>query len=153
MWDIYKQRIKALGEDPYHVSKNREADYIQRKIVNNLSYHSVEVYDQNHGWNIETPEMKAGMYEQKVAIINSDNLNEKYIYSLPNEDIEHGSLIYWMGNHWLVTERDANTTIYTRAKLLQCNHLLKWVSDDGIVCEQWCVIEDGTKYLTGEYED
>jgi len=27
------------------------------------------------------------------------------------------------------------------------------VDDEDIIREQWCVIEDGTKYLTGEYED
>ena len=89
--------------------------------------------------------MISGSFQQNVAIINSDNLNEKYIFSLPDEDIRHGDLIEWMDNHWLVTERDANTTVYTRAKLLQCNYLLKWVSEDHIVHEQWCVIEDGTK--------
>ena len=72
---------------------------------------------------------------------------------MPDDDLTHGSLIYWMDNYWLITERDANTTIYTRAKMIQCNHLLKWVSDDNVICEQWCIIEDGTKYLTGEFED
>jgi hypothetical protein len=58
-----------------------------------------------------------------------------------------------MDNYWLVTERDVNMTVYTRAKMVQCNHLLRWVSEDDKICEQWCIIEDGTKYLTGEYED
>ena len=37
--------------------------------------------------------------------------------------------------------------------MIQCNYLLRWVSDDNTICEQWCIIEDGTKYLTGEFED
>ena len=53
--------------------------------------------------------------------------------------------MHWMDNYWLITERDADTTVYTRAKMIQCNHLLKWVSDDNTIHEQWCIIEDGTK--------
>jgi len=123
------------------------------KMKNTLSYHKVTIYDQEHGYNITEAGQAAGAFEQEVAIINSDNLNEKYIYSLPGEDIVHGDLIYWMDNYWLVNERDANTTVYTRAKLLQCNYLLRWVTPDGEIYEQWCAIEDGTKYLVGEYED
>ena len=146
MWQDYKDRIEAIGGTQYNTSLKREADYISRKIVNNLSYHSADIYDQANGWNTIYHDMNGDVIHQKVAIINSDNLNEKYIYSLPGEDIELGSLIHWMDNYWLVTERDANTTIYTRAKLLQCNYLLKWVDEkSGTVCEQWCVIEDGTK--------
>ena len=82
---------------------------------------------------------------QEVAIVNSDNLDQKYIYSMPGEDIKHGGMVYWMDCYWLVDEKDANREIYTRAKLLQCNYLLKWVDPDGIIREQWCNVEDGTK--------
>ena len=37
--------------------------------------------------------------------------------------------------------------------MVQCNHLLRWVSKDDEICEQWCIVEDGTKDLTGELED
>lgn len=79
-------------------------------------------------------------------IINSDNLNEKMIFSLPEETFRCGGLVEWMGNHWLITEKDANDELYTRGKLLQCNYELRWVDpDDKTICSQWCVIEDGTK--------
>lgn len=153
VWDTYQSRITTHGETKRGSALKREIRYINNKLPDNLSYQEVTIYDQAHGYNIDTEEMAAGAVTQNVAIINSDNLNEKYIYSLPGEDIEHGSLVHWMDNYWLVTERDANTTLYTRAKLLQCNYLLRWVTDEHEICEQWCVIEDGTKYLTGEYED
>lgn len=145
VWDKYEDRIAVLGETKREAAKKREESAIVRKIKDNLSYQHVRVFDQAHGYNIDTDEMRRGSYCQDVAIINSDNLNEKYIYSLPGEDIEHGSLIVWMDNYWLVTERDANTTLYTRAKLIQCNYLLKWVSDNDEIIEQWCTVEDGTK--------
>lgn len=116
---------------------DREKKLLLRKLPNSLSYHGVLIDG----------------IEQQVAIINTDNLDTKHIYSLPGEDIPHGGYVEWMDNHWLVTERDANTEIYTKATMLQCNFLLKWVDDDDIIHEQWCIVEDGTKYLTGEYED
>lgn len=153
VWDNYTARTEIRGTTKYSSNHKRESRFINNRLPDNLSYHTVTVFGREHGFNITAPNIAKLSFEQNVAIINSDNLNEKYIYSMPGEDIGHGDLIEWMGNHWLVTERDANTTVYTRAKLLQCNHLLKWVSEDGVLCEQWCVIEDGTKYLTGEYED
>ena len=152
-WDVYEDRINSIGGTRRGASLLREKRALNNKLQHNLSYQTVTVYDENHGYNILSPEIAAGAFQQNVAIINSDNLNEKYIFSLPDEDIRHGDLIHWMDNYWLVTERDANTTVYTRAKMIQCNYLLKWVSDQHDVCEQWCIIEDGTKYLTGEFED
>lgn len=137
VWDSYSKRVTADGATRREISLNREVQSIQNKIQNSLSYFTVTIDE----------------LEQNVTIINTDNLNEKYIQSLPGEDIKHGGLVFWMDNYWLVTERDANTTIHTRAKMIQCNYLLKWVSDDGVIHQQWCIIEDGTKYLTGEYED
>lgn len=153
VWDNYKARTEARGDTKYSSTYKRESRFINNRLPDNLSYYTVTVFGREHGYNITDPAVADLSTKQNVAIINSDNLNEKYIFSMPGEDIIHGSLIEWMGNHWLVTEKDANTTIYTKAKMLQCNHLLKWVSEDGAVCEQWCIIEDGTKYLTGEFED
>lgn len=153
VWDSYQDRIECRGGTKRGAALRREKGQLFTKVPDNLSYQTVTIFDQAHGYNIESEEMKAGAISKDVAIVNSDNLNEKYIFSLPDDDMDHGDLVYWMGNHWLITERDANVTVYTRAKMIQCNYLLKWVSDDDKICEQWCIIEDGTKYLTGEYED
>lgn len=137
-WDTYSMRADMRGGTKRQADYNREVSYLTRKLPDNLSY------------NEEVP---IDGVPQNVAIINSDNLNEKMIFSLPGEDLVHGGLVEWMDNHWLITERDANTTLYTRARMVQCNHLLKWVDADDVIREQWCIVEDGTKYLTGEYED
>lgn len=137
VWDTYESRIDARGGSKRGAAFRRETRMVGTKLKDTLSYQTVTIDD----------------VAQDVAVINSDNLNEKTIISLPGEDIGHGGLVHWMDNYWLITERDANTTVYTRAKMIQCNHLLKWVSDDNTIHEQWCIIEDGTKYLTGEYED
>lgn len=137
VWDTYKTRIEARGDTKRKTVFRRELHFLESNLRDSLSYHQV---------NIDG-------VPQEVAIINSDNLNEKKMLSFPGDDIRCGSLVEWEENYWLVVEKDANNEVYTRTKLLQCNHLLKWVDDENIIREQWCVIEDGTKYLTGEYED
>lgn len=137
IWSVYADRASAHGTTRRETAHIRETRMINDKLPHNLSYQLLSIDD----------------VEQNVAIINSDNLNEKYIYSMPGERIRHGGLVHWMDNYWLVTELDANNTVYSRGKLTQCNHLLKWMGKNGEINEQWCIVEDGTKYLTGEYED
>lgn len=139
VWDTYQSRIEVHGDTKRKATFRRETHFLKSKLKGSLSYKQIVIDG--------VPQ------DQDVAIINSDNLNEKNMYSLPGEDIRCGSLVEWEDNHWLVSEKDANNELYTCVKLLQCNHLLKWIDDDDIIREQWCAIEDGTKYLTGEYED
>lgn len=152
-WSTYQNRINAHGGSKRNAVYDREVCYINSKLPDNLSYQTVDIYPREYGFNIDSDDAVQHRVLQDVAIIDSDNLNEKTICSMPTEDIPLGSLIFWMDNYWLVTERDANTTLYTKGKLLQCNHLLKWITAEHEIMEQWCVVEDGTKYLTGEYED
>lgn len=136
-WDSYQDRIATIGTTRRGTALQREQGYLSKRIRDSLSYQVVDIDG----------------VEQEVALIDSDNLDIKFAYSLPGETIRHGSLISWENNHWLVIELDAHREVYTRAKLQQCNHLLKWMLEDGTVHEQWCYVEDGTKYLTGEMED
>lgn len=137
VWDSYEARADAHGKNKRTAFLNREVRMLQNKTGDNLSYQKVTIDGR----------------KQRVSIIDSDNLNEKTIISYPNEDIKLGGLVHWMDNFWLITEQNANKTVYTKCKMVQCNHLLKWVSDDKVIHKQWCIVEDGTKYLTGEYED
>lgn len=137
IWDSYQKRANVRGTTKRETVLNREVRMLNQKLPDSLSFHEATIDG----------------VEQNVSIINSDNLNEKSIISLPGEELACGGLVHWMDNYWLITEKDANTTVYTKCKMLQCNHLLKWVSEDGVIHEQWCIIEDGTKYLTGEFED
>ena len=137
VWDTYEALAGVRGVTRRDTRLRREKRYLTTKLPDNLSYFSVTIDGVN----------------QEVAIINSDNLDEKYIYSMPGENFNQGGMVYWMDCYWLIEEKDANNEIYTRGKLLQCNYLLKWVDESGIIREQWCHVEDGTKYLTGEFED
>lgn len=137
VWGSYQRRIEAKGGSQRAAILQREKRMLREKSQHSLAYHNVTIDD----------------IERVVDIIDTDNLNIKFIHSLPGEDIDCGGVVEWMGYHWLITERDANNEIKTKAKMQQCNYLLKWVNDNHEICQQWCIVEDGTKYLTGEYED
>lgn len=137
IWDTYARRIETHGASKRDVALKRESRMLNQKLKDSLSYHNVSVDG----------------VDRTVAITNSDNLNEKTMLSLPGEDFDCGGLVEWADNYWLIIEKDANNELYTKAKLLQCNFVLKWIDENSVIHEQWCVIEDGTKYLTGEYED
>lgn len=129
VWDIYYARPGRKGADRRDLILKREQDFIRRKLPLNLSYKTLLINGQ----------------EQNAAVISSDNLDTKTICSLPNEDFPHGGLVYWMDQHWLITGKDADNEVYTRGTMRQCNHLLKWVNDEGKIVERWCIVEDGTK--------
>lgn len=152
-WDTYTKRIDVRGNTKRDMWLKRESRNIHHKLPDSLSYQSVVLFDGLHGYDIDSEEMAKYAISQNVGIINSDNYDEKTIISMPGEDIMNGSLVCWMDQHWLMAERDANTTLYTKGKLIQCNYLLKWVDDNHHIHEQWVKVEDGTKYLTGELED
>lgn len=137
VWSSYENRIASHGTSKREAALKRELHMLENELEDTLSYHTVGIEDIYY----------------KVGIVNSDNLNEKTIYSLDSNCIKGGEVVDWMNNKWLVVECDANSEIYTKAKLKQCNYLLKWIDSESVIHEQWCIIEDGTKYLTGEYED
>lgn len=135
VWETYHARTG--GTDQRDMILRKEQEYIRRKLPRSLSYKTLLVNGK----------------EQNMAVISSDNLDTKTICAMPNEDFPHGGLVYWMDNYWLITGKDVDTEVYARGTMRQCNHLLKWVDDSGEIMERWCIVEDGTKYLTGEYGD
>lgn len=134
VWDSYNDRLLAKGESIRDTRYNRASSYINSKLPGSLSYH----------------EVKVNGCRQNAAVINSDNLNEKTIISLPGENLDAGSYVEWMETHWIITEKDANDELYCKCKMLQCNYLLRWIAADRNIIERWCIVDDGTKYLTGE---
>lgn len=125
--DLYEERMRVRGRTRRDTALQREQRMILDKMRHSLSYHHALVDDE----------------ERDVVIINSDNLDTKMIYALPGEDIRHGAYVDWMNQMWLVIEKDYNTEVYTKAKMQQCNYLLKWVDENHVIHEQWAVIEDG----------
>lgn len=137
LWDTYRSRIDAHGGNRRSAALQRESRILNEKMLASPSFHQVVINGK----------------QRSLSVINSDNLNLKTLCTLPGDDLPHGGLVEWMKNRWLIIQVDANNEVYTKGIMKQCNYLLRWIADDGNIIERWCIVEDGTKYLTGEYGD
>lgn len=137
-WDSYLERIRSHGASKREAAFIREKRFFDRNFRDSLSYKG---------------SIMVGGEQKSVVIVDTDNLDEKFMFSMPGEDFACGDLVDWSDNHWLIMEKDANREIYTKVKLQQCNHLLRWIDENDVIHEQWCIVSDGTKYLLGSYED
>lgn len=137
-WRLYDEKMRSGGHYGRDAVLRREQQFIRDKLPKRLSYKDGVVING-------TP--------QNIAIIDSDDFSIKTICSLPGEDIPNGGLVEWAGGYWLITEKNADTEVYSKGTMQQCNHLLRWVDSDGEIIERWCIVSDGTKYLVGEWGD
>lgn len=129
-WGTYMNRMDARGTTKRESSLRREMSHLSNKIRDSLAYHTCTIDDEKY----------------EVAIINSDNLDEKYIYSMPGGELPLGGLVFWMDQYWLITSKDFNTEVLTRAMMKQCNYLLRWVDvKTKTVIERQVIVEDSTK--------
>ena len=135
-WETYEARNAVRGVTRRDTTLNRAQNCLARKMPQPLSFTDVSVDGVKHS----------------ISVIDTDNLDTKLIFTMPNETVKHGGIVEWEGYHWIFTEKDAHSEVYTKAKMRQCNYLLKWVDEQSII-ERWCIVEDGTRYLSGEMGD
>ncbi len=136
VWESYIERISQTGT---------MRDALVEQAKNSIAQ---MIYDSPSCHNVHIDGL-----EQHVSITHTQDFNEKRICSVPGEHLVHGGLVCFADSHWLITELDADNEIYDRGLMLRCNHMLRWIGKDGKLKEQWCVVEDGTKYLIGEYTE
>lgn len=136
-WDTYVSRMATHGVTKRDASLIRERRHLNNKLPDSLSYHPIIIDGA----------------DRKMAVIDSDDFDIKHLRSMPGEDIRFGAYAEYFNQKWIVIEKDYSNELYTKAKMRQCNYLLKWVAEDETIQERWCIIDDGTKALTGEYSD
>ena len=134
VWDLYSARIYARGGSKREASRNLAKARFHKMMPESLSFKTVLIDG----------------VEQNVSIIDTTELNKKKIFSMPGETITHGGLVDWEEEKWLITEYNAHNELYDEGRIQQCNQLLQWKDDEGNLKQQWCIVEDGTKYLIGE---
>lgn len=77
-----------------------------------------------------------------LNIISATVTNQKIIHTRPGEDISLGSIVYWSGSHWLITERDAETEITVRGKIEICQKEITWQDPDTLeIVKRWSTVE------------
>ena len=136
-WDVYKDRLMQIGCPKHDMWVNHTRMSIRRRMMDSPSCRKVEINGA----------------EQYVSIVHTTDMFRKKICALPGESLYHGGLVDFANNKWIITEIDADNDIYERGYMQQCNHILRWISKDGTLKEKWCFVEDGTKYLIGEFSE
>lgn len=133
-WDTYEARLEQMGcpKREFRVKSTQNA--IHRLMMDSPSCHLVTING----------------VEQYITVAHTDDMSQKRICAVPGESLEHGGLVEFANNHWLVTELDADDEVYAKGLMQQCNYQLRWMSKDGKLKEKWCYVVDGTKYLIGE---
>lgn len=133
-WESYQSRLDAHGATTRDRACRRESGVLARRMGGSLSY----------------KELKIDGAERNAAVISSNILTQKTICSLPGEDFHAGAYVDFADSKWLIVSVDPDNELYTRGTMVQCNFVLKWINSDNQVVERWCILEDTTKYLTGE---
>lgn len=138
MWERYEARIGVSGNTTDDTKRISAVEHIksrtQRKITASPSYKRVKINGQ----------------ERQITIVDGRSFDTKQIFSLPGEELPHGSLVEWEDSQWLITELNAHRKPYMEGTMRRCNYNLKWIDDNGNILSRWCIVEDGTKYLVGE---
>lgn len=129
VWDNYDRYREALGHSKREKQLLSLIKTERRRMLDSLSCRQVKING----------------VDQTVVITHSADMDVKKIYSLPGEHLEHGAIVDFANNKWLITEMDADNIIYDKAMMQQCNHILRWIGKDGKLKEKWCIAQDGTK--------
>ena len=138
MWDSYYHRVSteedAAAKRASYLARTREN--IGSKEKYSLSYKSVKVNGE----------------DRHLVIVSAEATDTKTFMCPPGETVRCGSLIDYADYKWLVTELDAESEVYQKGTIRQCNYILRWNNKKGEIIERDCIIDDGTKYLTGEQQ-
>lgn len=129
-WGVYEARMKTERQAWLDLAKAS----VHRKLHDSLACQDVTI---------------DGL-PQTVAIINRTQLDEKRICALPGETLHHGGIVEFAEHYWIITELDAANEVYQRGLMQRCNYRLRFLNENGELCQRWCIVEDGTKYLIGE---
>ena len=95
-WDVYLDRADVRGLTKRDAVLKREKRAIHRKLPDSLSYQTVTIYEPEYGYNITSPEMIRHAISKEVAVINSDNLDEKTIICQTTISRTDRSYIGWI---------------------------------------------------------
>ena len=134
VWDDYETRKEAYGKTKRDMWVIHTRETERRRMLDSVSCREVQING----------------VDQTVCIVHTAEFDQKKIFALPGEHLEHGGIVSFANNKWLITEMDADNIIYEKGIMQQCNHILRWIGKDGTLKEKWCYVADGTKYLIGE---
>lgn len=124
--DSYRRRLSAFGKTVREQNINFEQLQIKNLAPNSPAFKSTTIND----------------IEQNLMVVRSGEIESKYIYSMPNETFDVGSVVYWNQSHWLITQKDNDDDIITRGVMELCNREISWQDlDDKEIYKLWATIK------------
>lgn len=90
--------------------------------------------------------------EAVIQNVTTDNINNDDTRQILCRigTLKAGQFVEYKNRRWLITTLPDDNKIYEKAIMEYCNHYLQWMSIDGRVIGRYCIVNDGTKYSTGE---
>lgn len=72
---------------------------------------------------------------------HKSELTQKDVIAYPGEDIGIGDIIECYGSHWMVTQKDPNTDMYSKGLMELCSTKLRWQNPKTFeIIERWVMI-------------
>lgn len=137
VWDSYQARLECHGFPQREMWVQHVQASIRDRLIASPSCRTVTINGS----------------PQLVSITHQPKMNIKKICALPGNSLTHGGIVDFANNKWLITQVDPDNEVYEKGIMQQCNHVLRWIGKDGLLKEKWCIVEDGTKYLIGEFSE
>lgn len=74
---------------------------------------------------------------------HKSELTQKDVIAYPGEEIGLGDMVECYGAHWIVTQKDPNTDMYSQGLMELCNTKIRWQNPDTLdIVERWVLIKN-----------
>ena len=78
-----------------------------------------------------------------IVAKHKSELTQKDVIAYPGEEIGLGDMVECYGAHWIVTQKDPNTDMYSRGLMELCNTKIRWQNPDTLdIVERWVLIKN-----------
>lgn len=126
--DKYIALINATGNTVHDIRANATSNKMISTFKDSLSYFQV-IFNNDVSF-------------RDVQILDdSDNKDKKKIIAKPNETINFGDYVDWLGTKWIVDMVDNMGNVYTRATMVRCLSSLKWLDQYSRIKEAFFAID------------
>lgn len=138
-WDLYNNRINALGTTPKDRILNQTQNLYNRKFSESLSCKDVII----NGINTQL----------MIASDSNKNSFKKLFQTFPNQIVNFGTYITYKNMLWLVTDADVESELYVNGTISLCNWLFKWQDTKGNILSRQSVVLNASQYNSGVEEN
>lgn len=119
---------------------NKSAKYGQiAKIRMDFASHFMDSPD----YQSEEEAKVNGIPRKLLVSKHKSELTQKDVIAFPGEEIYLGDVVECFDSHWLVTQKDPNSNIYSSGLIELCNTKIRWQNSETLdIVERWAIIKN-----------